>query len=51
TGSEVSTLVSDNLVTGKYTVDFDASNLSSGIYYYRLESNGLIKTNKMSLVK
>ncbi len=51
TGSEVSTLVSDNLETGKYTVDFDASNLSSGIYYYRLESNGQIKTNKMSLVK
>ena len=51
TGSEVSTLVSDNLATGKYTVDFDASNLSSGIYYYRLESNGQIKTNKMSLVK
>lgn len=51
TGSEVSTLVSDELATGKYTVDFDASNLSSGIYYYRLESNGQIKTNKMSLVK
>ena len=51
TGSEVSTLVSDELATGKYTVDFDASDLSSGIYYYRLESGGQIKTNKMSLVK
>ena len=51
TGSEISTLVSGELTAGKYTADFDASSLSSGIYYYRLESNGLIKTNKMSLVK
>ncbi len=51
TGSEIKTLVSKELASGKYTVDFDASNLSSGIYYYRLESNGQIKTNKMSLVK
>ncbi len=51
TGSEVSTLVSDELAAGKYSIDFDGSNLSSGIYYYRLESNGQIKTNKMSLVK
>lgn len=51
TGSEVTTLVSENLNSGKYSVNFDASNYSSGIYYYRLESNGNIKTQKMSLVK
>ncbi len=51
TGAEISTLVAEELGAGKYSVNFDASNLSSGIYYYRLESNGLIKTQKMSLVK
>jgi hypothetical protein len=51
TGSEVSTLVSEDLKAGKYSVDFDASQLSSGIYYYRLQSNGQIQTQKMSLVK
>ncbi|MBZ0204281.1 MAG: T9SS type A sorting domain-containing protein [Ignavibacteria bacterium] len=51
TGSEVATLVSGDIKNGKYSIDFDATNLSSGIYYYRLESGGLIKTNKMSLVK
>ena len=51
TGSEVATFVSEDLVAGKYSVDFDASTHSSGIYYYRLESNGQIKTQKMSLVK
>jgi len=51
TGSEIRTLVASNLGAGKYSINFDASQLSSGIYYYRLESNGLIKTQKMSLVK
>lgn len=51
TGSEITTLVSENLNLGKYSVNFDATNYSSGIYYYRLESNGNVKTQKMSLVK
>ncbi len=51
TGAEISTLVAEDLGAGKYSMNFDASNLSSGIYYYRLESNGMIKTQKMSLVK
>lgn len=51
TGAEISTLVAGDLGAGKYSMNFDASNLSSGIYYYRLESSGMIKTQKMSLVK
>ncbi len=51
TGSEISTLVSEDISAGSYSISFDASNLSSGIYYYRLESGGNIKTEKMTLVK
>lgn len=51
TGAEVTSLVSQDLTAGSYSVSFDASKLSSGIYMYRLESNGNIQTEKMSLVK
>lgn len=51
TGSEVSSLVSDELNAGTYSINFDASKLSSGIYMYRLESSGIVKTQKMTLVK
>lgn len=51
TGSEVSSLVSQDLAAGSYSINFDASRLASGIYMYRLESNGNIQTEKMSLVK
>jgi hypothetical protein len=51
TGAEVTSLVSQDLSAGTYSINFDASRLSSGIYMYRLESNGNIQTEKMSLVK
>ncbi len=51
TGAEISTLVSENLTAGEYSINFDATRLSSGIYYYRLESGGNVQTEKMSLVK
>jgi len=54
-GREVRTLVNDNQKAGIYSLDFDAKNLSSGFYFYRLitNSNGneLIITKKMTLVK
>ena len=50
-GREVAVLVRENRIAGSHTVDFDASALTSGIYFYRLEVNGQIKTQKMSLVK
>jgi hypothetical protein len=37
-GREVATLVDEEKTPGKYSVTFDASNLSSGIYYYRLHT-------------
>ncbi|MCX7833737.1 MAG: T9SS type A sorting domain-containing protein [Ignavibacteria bacterium] len=50
-GREVSTLVNENLQSGRYTVSFDGSNLSSGIYFYKLITNKFTATRKMILVK
>ena len=45
------TLVNESQKPGNYEVDFDASNLSSGIYYYQLSGEDFVKTNKMILLK
>lgn len=50
-GEEVATLVNRSLAPGTYTADFDASSLSSGIYFYRLETNGFTGTRRMMLLK
>ncbi|MDQ3020877.1 MAG: YCF48-related protein [Bacteroidota bacterium] len=50
-GKEVNTLVNDYKNAGSYEITFDASSLSSGIYFYKLQSDGLIATKKMLLVK
>lgn len=50
-GKEVSTLVNNFLNAGEYNFQFNASNLASGIYLYRLETNNFVKTNKMLLMK
>ncbi len=50
-GSEVKTLVNQQLTPGTYSVDWDASNYPSGVYFYRLTAGEFIKTNKMILLK
>jgi hypothetical protein len=50
-GKEVATLVNDVKHAGSYLIDFNGSALSSGIYFYRLESNGYVNTKKMMLIK
>jgi len=50
-GREVATLVNSDLPAGSHTIDFDATNLASGTYMYRLEANGYVLTRKMMLVK
>lgn len=50
-GQEVALLVNQEQVSGVYEATFDATNLSSGIYFYRLESAGFVSTKKMMLVK
>lgn len=52
TGQDVSTLVSKKQTPGNYTVNWDASGLSSGVYIYLLKSdNKLIASKKMILLK
>jgi len=51
-GREVATLINNEFRdVGTYTVNFDASALSSGVYFYRLESGDFSQTKKMLLVK
>jgi len=50
-GKEVANLVNSNLQSGSYEVDFNAANLNSGVYFYKLQSDGFIETKKMLLVK
>lgn len=50
-GNELTTLVDQIQEPGYYEIDFSASELSSGIYFSRLESDSFMKTIKMSLVK
>ncbi len=50
-GKEISTLISQKQTPGRYEYLFDASNLSSGIYLYTLQTQDLKETKKMILVK
>lgn len=51
-GNEVATVFNGNLAAGKYSADFNASNLATGIYFYSLSVDGQkIDTKKMILVK
>lgn len=50
-GSEVATLVNKQQQPGNYKVQFDASNLTSGIYFYKLQSGGFVESKKMLLLK
>lgn len=50
-GKEISNLMNSNIQAGTYEVSFDATNLSSGAYFYKLETNGFIETKKMFLIK
>ncbi|MEZ4691125.1 MAG: T9SS type A sorting domain-containing protein [Ignavibacteria bacterium] len=51
TGKEVAVLVNENKSAGSYSVSFNGSNLSSGIYFYKLESGGFVETKRMVLLK
>ncbi|MCG6912512.1 T9SS type A sorting domain-containing protein [bacterium BMS3Abin03] len=50
-GKEVATLVKEERSAGSYEVEFDASSLPSGVYFYQLKAGSFIKTNKMILLK
>jgi N-acetylneuraminic acid mutarotase len=55
-GQEVSALVNDNLSAGTHNIKFNAANLNSGIYFYKIEAAGIdgsnfTSTKKMTVVK
>ncbi len=50
-GREVTTLVNEELKPGTYEVDWDGSNYSSGVYFYKLEAGDFTETKKMVLMK
>ena len=50
-GQVVATLVNGNLQAGEFEYTLDGSNLSSGIYFYRIKSGEFTQTNKMILLK
>ena len=50
-GKEVATLVNEQKIQGRYSVNFDASRLASGVYIYQLRVNDYVSSKKMLLLK
>ncbi|HMS64483.1 MAG TPA: T9SS type A sorting domain-containing protein [Ignavibacteria bacterium] len=50
-GNEIMTLVSQNQNAGSYDVEFNGENLSSGMYFYRIETRNFTDTKRMILLK
>ena len=50
-GKEITTLVNENQNPGNYQIEFDGSNLSSGIYFYKLTTSDFSDVKKMTLLK
>lgn len=50
-GNQIADLLNESKNAGIYEVEFDASNIPSGIYFYRLAASNFVKTNKMILIK
>lgn len=50
-GKKIRTLINRQFSAGKYSVSFDGSHLSSGVYFYRLKTADFTQTNKMILLK
>ncbi len=50
-GEKIITLLNKQMDQGEYEVNFDASNIPSGVYIYRLEINKKVYTKKMILMK
>lgn len=50
-GKEIATIVNKEQGQGNYSIDFDASNLASGVYLYKLQAGIFVSTKKMLLMK
>jgi hypothetical protein len=50
-GNEVATLFNEEKPAGNFEVSFDASSLSSGTYFYKLNAGSFTEVKKMILIK
>jgi probable HAF family extracellular repeat protein len=50
-GEEVATLVNEEKTIGNYVIEFDATALPSGVYFYRIQAGSFVETKKMILLK
>ncbi len=50
-GKEINTLIMKNQGAGKHSVSFNASGLSSGIYFYKISVGGYTEFRKMARIK
>ncbi len=50
-GNEVANLVNETKESGRYSVEFNARNLASGVYFYRIISGDFVQTKKMAILK
>jgi len=50
-GEEVAVLVNEHKPAGSYEVEFDAAELTSGIYFYNIQAGSFVKTEKMILLR
>ena len=50
-GNEIATLVNEEKSAGTYETEFSAKGLTSGVYFYKLQSGGIIETKKMVLLR
>jgi len=50
-GREVATLLTEEKSAGTYTVQWDASGVSSGVYFYRLKAGDFVQTKRMMVLK
>jgi len=50
-GQRITTLINQPMTAGTHRIDFDASNLSSGVYLYRIQAGKFVQTKKLTLIK
>ncbi|MFZ2864039.1 MAG: T9SS type A sorting domain-containing protein, partial [Ignavibacteriaceae bacterium] len=50
-GEEVAELVNETKSAGNYSVSFNANNLSSGIYFYKITAGNFVEVKKMILIR
>ena len=50
-GREIATVLNENLAAGNYTIEWNGTNLASGVYFYQMRSGDFVATQKMILQK